>query len=161
MDFEIGGAAHKLGCECGICQMVQEGMTYEQAWEKYREWEKEQMDKHGWIVHFVQNDERYPTNTNHHTHGLTETYNHPDLQVVVPMPAKSVHNVFIQLIERIKAGEKFKHGDVAENVVNKYSVKFHDAYEGDRHVLRVIVPDVDNNLERDMKGGLAHQYDDL
>lgn len=160
-EFEIGSTAHKEGCACATCQMVADGMTPEQAHAKMKEWEIEQLTKHGWFVHFVQGDERYPTGVNHHTHGLAEIFDHPDLQVIVPMPARAVHNVLTEVVNRIKAGQKFKHGDITENVVGNYSVLFHDAYEGDRKVLRIIIPDVDNNLGRDMGGGLAHQYDDL
>lgn len=158
-EFSINGA-HEMGCHCKICEWRLEGLSNQEIIERYAEWQQEQTAKHGWIVHFVVDDDTSPTGFNYHTHGLTR-YDHMDLQIVIPLPEKVAMGLFHTMADRIKEGEKFNHGDVVSGIAKNFDVKFYEAVESERPVLRVIIPDDTNNLGRDMKGNLALQYADL
>lgn len=150
-------------CECGICDQVRAGVSREEALANFRKWEQESLEKYGWYVHYVGSDRDVPTGYNAHTHGLVEKYNHPDLQIVCPLPPRVAHGTFWNIVDRIAAGEKFKAGDVVSDIAgNGYKVKFVNAWEVDRPVLRVIIPDKDHNLDRDtLTGNFELQYADL
>jgi hypothetical protein len=117
--------------------------------------------RHGWFIHMVTGDSQTRTGANSHTHGLESKYKHPDLQIVVPLEGKLVSNFFWNIVNRIAAGEKFKAGDeVAEIIGGSYKVRFIDAQESGRPVLRVILPDKHGSLDKNrMTGKLDLQYD--
>ena len=154
---------HKQECACGVCDQVRAGVPLEEARANFKAWENEALEKHGWYVHYVGADEDVPTGYNAHTHGLVEKYGHPDLQIVCPLPPQVAHGTFWNIVNRIAAGEKFKNGDIVENIAgNGYKVKFVNAWENDRLVLRVIIPDKHHNLDRDtLTGNFELQYKDL
>lgn len=150
---------HKEKCECETCNDVAAGMTYEEAMIKRKEWENNCLKEVGWFAHYVGDDKNYPTEFNAHTHGLVEKYNHRDLQIVVPLPPAVCHGIFWNIIKRIEKGEKFKSGDVISDIAeNDYKTKFVNAWENDRPVLRVIIPDKDHNLDR---GKFTSEFFDL
>lgn len=142
--------------------MKASGMSHDEAWESFRKQEQDMIDKYGWLIHFVEPDPDYPLNVNYHTHGMVDNLDHPDLQIVVPLPPQVANSLFHTIVNYIKLGDKFEDGSFAEKVVKHYSVKFVKAKENDREVLRIIIPDVDGNLERDtIVGDLGKQYADL
>ncbi len=160
-EFTIAGA-HEVGCRCTFCDWRAAGMSEDDVADKYKEWEQAQVEKHGWFVHFIGDDDACPMGVNFHTHGL-DKYDHLDLQIVVPVSDKVAMGIFHNIVNRIKDGESFNHGDIVSEIAGKgYNIKFHAARETNRDVLRVIIPDADNNLDRDnITGGLAKQYEDL
>jgi len=115
--------------------------------EDYYAWEAEQIEKHGWYIHFV-GDEQSATRTNIHTHGLPAKYGHLDLQLVVPLPPKVARGVFWSVVDKIAAGTVFSPGDRASEIVKGYDVKFVKAQECGRDLLRIILPDKDGGLDR-------------
>lgn len=142
------GCCEKEGCRCAVCQAVEGGASAGEALEGYRRWAAEKLAKHGWIVHFVTGDPASPTGFNAHTHGLAETWRHRDLQIVVPLPERVAHDIFSNVVDRVKAGEVFVSGDVLEGVLGGgYKVRLVSAVEGGRFVLRVVLPDPAGNLE--------------
>lgn len=150
-------------CRCSRCEAIAAGATPAEADAQYREWEETNLRKHGWIVHFVERgDPTSPTGTNLHTHGLAESCNHPDFQIVIPLPEKVGHSIFITLADRVKAGERFQAGDTAADVLaNGLLVKFVNATEGGRPVLRVILPDPSGKVEPgQINARFAIQYKD-
>lgn len=105
-----------------------------------------------WIIHYVF-DEKFAVPSmnefeliNIHTHGVLEKYNHPDLQVVLPLNQQLAHYVMWELVNLIKSGKTFKAGDISEEVISNYSVYFINAYENDRNVIRMIMPDKNGTL---------------
>lgn len=154
---------HKQECACGVCDQVRAGVSLEETRAKFMALENEAIKKHGWYVHYVGDDRDVPTGYNAHTHGLVEKYGHPDLQIVCPLPSQVAHGTFWNIVDRIAAGEKFKNGDIVGNIAgNGYKVKFVNAWENDRPVLRVIIPDKHHNLDRDtLTGNFGLQYKDL
>jgi hypothetical protein len=154
---------HKEGCSCAICKWRDSGLSQDEAMAKYADWEDEQLKKHGWIVHFIGSDDpATPTGVNYHTHGLTDAFNHLDLQVVISLGQNTAHGIFKSAIDQIKEGRKFAHGDVVDRIVKGYNVKFVTATEGGRNLLRIILPDQNGSLDyADMEVGMREQYDDL
>lgn len=101
------------------------------------------MAEYGWYVHFVQDDPQTAMGYNYHTHGLTETYGHPDLQITLPIPAEIAHALFINAIEMLKKGVVFFADDSTkyEGIMSGYAVKFVKRREDTRDVYRMICPD--------------------
>jgi hypothetical protein len=114
---------------------------------KVIEFEKTMMKKYGWYVHFVINDESTPFGINYHTHGLTETYNHKDIQICFPLNQRIVHGILINIVDEIKDGKTFISGMKYDNIVEGYNVEFIEAIEGNRRVLRCIIPDSDGEYK--------------
>lgn len=112
----------------------------------------------GFVVHCVYDEA--PNVTNFHTHGLKEKYDHLDLQIYFKMSPHIAMAVFCNLADHIKDGQTFEHGDVVSNVFGNYSVRLVSAKEGDRDVLRVIMPDRHGRLFPDeMDASCVHQYE--
>jgi len=129
--------------------------------EAYEEWEKQQMDEHGWFVHFILGDAETATGSCAHTHGLPKTFEHPDLQITCPLPEKTAHNILIQAVELIRHGVKFINGEDYDSVIGgDLKVRAFQATEGGRSVIRLIMPDKHGNLDKEkMEGPFASQYE--
>ena len=124
--------------------------------------EKELLEKFGWYVHFVIDDDDYPYNVNYHTHGLADSWDHLDLQIVLNVGPEMAYGIFKTVIDLVKAGHKFADGEISKEVLqNEYGVKFFSTIEMGRPVLRLIIPDEDGNTDdgsfTDSK--YARQYD--
>lgn len=116
-----------------------------------REKERELIKQYGWITHYTFETEKREYNglCNIHTHGLTETQNHLDLQIVIPLPQNIAHGVITQAISLIKAGTSFKDGDSSSEILNGADVYFRKFQENGRDVLRIILPDEHNKFPED------------
>ena len=116
--------------------------------------EREAMEQEGWYAHIVV-AEKEGDLANYHTHGMPHSFQHPDLQVVLPMNPNVIHNVVHGIVEKIKEGTVYEDGDVVDDLIQGgYSLKFVAATENDRPVLRIIVPDASNNLDPDTLDGM-------
>lgn len=135
--------------------------TQEQREQEVNDWHKKQVEKHGWYVHYVtSDDDESPTGTNIHTHGIRETFNHPDLQIVIPLPQEVVMSVLHVAVNRIKEGESFSEGMRRSNILaGDYDVTFIKAKENGREVIRIVLPDADGNLHPEsITDNFAKQY---
>ena len=115
--------------------------------------QREQMMKaHGWIVDAViDNDCESGTGHNIHTHGIEENYGHLDLQCILPINKKVAHSIFCIVVEKIKEGKTFKAGKCYAGLVkNEYKIRFMEAEEGGRKVLRMILPDEKGKLHKNL-----------
>lgn len=127
---------------------------------KIHDWQETQLVKYGWYAHFVDMPDLGIINC--HTHGILELCDHFDLQIIVPLLPQTTLTILHTICNRIKAGEKFKSGDVVSDIIKNFNITFIDAIEGDRTVLRIILPDKYGNLTKDtMKGRFADQYKHL
>lgn len=150
-------------CRCQRCAAIAAGATPAEADAQRRAWTQANMRKHGWIAEVVADDFDSPTGFNLHTHGLQENYDHPDFQIVVPLPDKVGHTLMITLADRVKAGERFHAGQKVDGVIEGAGglVKLIDATECGRPVLRVILPDPRGKLDLgEINDQYARQYDD-
>lgn len=120
--------------------------------------------EYGWTIDAV-----YPTEdskslfANIHTHGLEENFSHKDLQCVMPIDPETIHDIFSIIIEKIKNGDKFEEGKCYSGVLNgDYKVRLVKARESGREVLRVILPDKNNKLHREiMEDPYGLQYSNI
>ena len=117
-------------------------------------------EKHEWVIHYVNNEvcgvcseeNTKPISKNAevniHTHGLFENYDHLDIQVSLPLQPKIICGLINDLGFKIKDGQKFSHGQRFSELIQNMDVVFYEARDGERKVLRLIIPDEKGNLER-------------
>lgn len=130
---------HPDECKCSFC---------EQGVEKALEHQQAMIKQYGWVAHYLtDHDRQSPTGCNVHTHGVMESYNHPDFQCVVPIPPTIVHSLISTLVNRVKAGERFEAGKRYDKVVLNMDVTFIEATETGRTVLRLILPSANGSLD--------------
>lgn len=146
--------------QCFVGKLLDAGLTKEQIAVKVREWERQCLKTHGWFAHYVDGIELVPNGVNFHTHGF-ESKGHPDFQVVVNCPQRVVHSIFSNLYQKVEKGEKFEHGGQYYGIIIGFPVLMLMAYEDDRQLLRIILPDTQGNLEKSRMSSLRFQYDDL
>lgn len=149
---------HDKTCECELCKAIAaEG--YEEAMKHVAAKEEEMLEKYGWYAHHVFDDPDFPSNI--HTHGLPETQNHHDLQIVLGLPGELGHGFLINAIELIKKGIELIPGEYYKEICTDKEGKdllvlIKEATECDRKVLRLIFPDKYGKYE---DGELAYQFD--
>lgn len=110
------------------------------------------MKKFGWYAHYVPDDLTSPTEFNAHTHGFEESWGHPDVQIVFPLPQEVAHSIFWNIARAIKEGKPFRFsaGKPYADIIEKYHVTFAWAKEGGRRVLRIILPDEKGAFAKDL-----------
>lgn len=138
---------HEPNCQCEICLY---GM------EAFRAKEKRLMETVGWIVHYVQGNHY----CNYHTHGVLEKFQQTDFQITLEIPPDLAHGLFHRVMDRVKEGERFQAGEYVKGIVNdEMLVLLKLAYEGDRDVLRIIIPDPNGHLTpKKMQRDYARQH---
>lgn len=121
------------------------------------------MRLHGWFCYFISGHERLPIGVNFRTHGFRTTFDgHPDFQIVVNAGQQTCHNIFINLAERVRGGERFEHGKSYPGIIKRWDVLMHAARDGGDTLLRIILPDPEGKvLKGEMTGALKFQYMDL
>jgi hypothetical protein len=128
-------------------------------------WEAEQLAKHGYYFHFVlpEDDEEAAMCINAHTHGLSDTFAHPDLQIVFPVEEQLAGEIFEPFVCEIRQGKKFNSGDRVPFPFNdEFEFLLVDAIESGRPVLRIIIPDNNGRLAKDeIDPEFRCQYGDL
>lgn len=122
-----------------------------------KRWRIARIKKYGWVGDFV-SDDTMPYGLNIHTHGIAETLNHPDLQIVASIGYATANSVIHHCVGKIKQGMVFVPGNHYDEIIKDLPVTFVKAIEDNREVLRVILPDKDGNLDRETNR-LAKQYD--
>lgn len=121
-------------------------MNFDDDFLKMDAWAREKMEKFGWFAHFVPNDPEYPNSINYHTHGLEQTFGHPDLQISFPLAPDTAHAIFSEVVNKIKEGVKFEPGiKYPEIIGGGLCVEFINAIETNRRVLRLVFPDKDGS----------------
>ncbi len=126
-------------CECAACNGLD-----------VKAWEEDMMEENGWFIHMVgSEDPETETGFNAHTHGLEKTFNHLNLQIIVPLPQDCIGNIFSGIVKKIKSGTVFEIGKNYDEIIKGYLIKIVQTKECNRDVLRVILPDPNGNLEFD------------
>lgn len=145
---------HPNECKCAYCEM---------GTEKALAMEREFIAKDGFFAHLIAEDKTTPMGFNAHTHGFELTWNHPDLQIVFPVDGQVAMGLFWAAVAHIKEGSVFSDGDVVARIAgNNYKVKFIKVQEAGRDVLRMILPDLQGNLDVEtITGNFRHQYCDI
>jgi hypothetical protein len=146
--------------KCSVHAAMNRGLSHEEAILASQAKDAAAITKFGWCGHYVFDDVDSPTGLNIHTHGLRESYGHPDLQIVLPLSERVAHGIMINLADEVKAGRRFAPGGVASGIIEGYDLSFATATECGREVLRVIIPDPDGRLMRgEIGGGYEVQYE--
>lgn len=133
MNHDHGPGFHK---ECLACR---EGMA------ALHEQQAGHMAEYGYYMHIVLGE----SFINVHTHGFLETWNHPEMQIVMGINPKITQDLLWCFADRIKGGEKFEAGQLVDEIVKSFPVKLIDATEGGRSVLRVLLPDQNGKFPGD------------
>jgi len=144
---------------CIVEQLESEGLSHEAALAALRQREDAQLARHGWFSHYVFDDHGTPTGMNIHTHGVLESFGHPDFQLILPLATDVAHQILANLVAEVKAGRRFKAGDTAGEIIHGFDLGFAAATEGGRDVLRVIVPDPEGRTAQgEIEEGYGVQY---
>lgn len=153
-------------CPCALCQATaaqmesRETIPISDKMEQLHEQQDRMMGQYGFYCHYVFGSPDEPNKVNIHTHGVLESFQHPDLQMVLPLPQKVALNIFHNIVDRIKEGEVFIPNSIVYGVIKTLPVKFMAAQEGDRDVLRIIFPDKQGIIEQEyMDHNYAQQYE--
>ena len=85
---------------------------------------------------------------NAHTHGMNK-YNHKDFQVVLDTDTKTIGYLLNTMGLRVQAGERFSNGDIVSGLFEDCDVRLLEVPEGDRTVLRLVIPDGKNRFPED------------
>lgn len=145
---------------CSVHEAMNRGMTHEEAIYASQLRDAADIAQFGWCGHLVFDDPDSPTGWNVHTHGLAETYGHPDFQLVLPLAEQVAHAIVINLADAVKEGQRFEAGTAASGIIEGYDVGFAAATECGREVLRIIIPGPDGQVQRGkIGGGYEVQYD--
>jgi hypothetical protein len=148
----------EMTIEEAMSEFLPENHTLEDRIFVLKTWEAVKQEKHGWSAHsvFYEMKDRpekkgIPYQWNHHTHGVVERFDHPDLQIVLPLAPAIVGSIFNTMVEIIKEGGCYilTNKEYEGVLGGGFKVRTRWATEGRRQVLRVILPDSQGNLAED------------
>ena len=104
----------------------------------------------GWFAHYVFDSPGSPTGIDYHTHGFPEKFGCPDIQIVLPVKTERLHGITHCVADLLKTGVKIAAGENFREILGGgFEVTFAEATEGDRTVLRMIIPDASGKLNQD------------
>ena len=118
----------------------------------------EKKAKVDWYIHYLANgtlcscgriENSFPECLcNAHTHGMNK-YNHKDFQIVLDTDAETIGYLLNTMGLRVQAGERFSNGDIVSGLFEDCDVRLLEVPEGDRTVLRLVIPDGKNRFPDD------------
>ena len=110
------------------------------------DWENEMLEKYKYIVHYVL-DCDLPFKVDIHTHGLPENFNHPNVQIILPLEKNIAHGILNTVVNIIEDGGCFLPNKIYKKILRgAFEVKFVEAYNHGEKLLRMIIPDTLNNI---------------
>lgn len=113
--------------------------------------EKDMISKQGFFCHMVFPESENDL-ANYHTHGLPQSSDHPDIQVVIALSKDQYGPIIHGVYEKIKDGTKFEVGIQYDEIIRNMPVEFIWAVESGRDVLRMILPDTNGNTSKETIG---------
>lgn len=125
--------SHQHACECFRCKYGPEAANL---------MTKKLLDEYGWYAQYITDACEWPNHINFHTIGIKEKFKHPDFQICFPVMHETGLLIFHKLVAAITNGQTFQAGDqMYEDILGGgYKLKFIEARENDRQVLRLIFP---------------------
>lgn len=111
--------------------------------------QKEMIDKYGFVIHNVFPSSEDEILWSHHTHGLKENFNHTDLEIVLPIDPQLAGSLLHGMVSLIKKGESFENILISDKVIENFDVQLVETMEGDRKVIRVVLPDANGKFPKD------------
>lgn len=105
-----------------------------------------------WQIHLPDDSYNYERRTsfkpylcNAHTHGMAR-YGHPDFQVVLRISDSEIRRILNILCLAVQKGITFEDGEYIGGIYDDCPVRLQSFSEGNRQVLRVIIPDGNNTF---------------
>lgn len=119
----------------------------------------EETEDLAWTCHAVFDDPSVPYSFNFHTHGLQELFDHPDLQIVLPVAPELALEIFRSAVQLIAGGIVLCPESRAPGIIRNFRVGILPVTDNGARVYRLIIPDVAGNLDpRVMDPVYARQY---
>jgi hypothetical protein len=104
-------------------------------------WQRKALEKYGFYVEYVSDDPDAPNRFNCHTHGIEQSFGHPDFQICLPASQDSAMAIFHALVRDVKTGTQYQVGKKYPDILgNGYLLEFIKAKECGRDVLRLLIP---------------------
>lgn len=147
---------HEFDSQCAVCQEARrEGISHEEAIRRAQIRDAHYLEQIGWVAHVI-TDTPFA-----HTHGLDETYNHPDFEVRLAVGPRERYNLLRTLAEAVKQGQVFRTSDEISTLFLS-PVRFVERQESRRTVLRAIFPDAEGRWPGEIgcHRGFNEQLDD-
>ena len=107
----------------------------------------ELMKKYGWTVHFVTPDDDYPFSVNIHTHGFSEEFKHPDMQICLSLSPDNAQGIMNNIARLLGDGKVFKANKKYKGIIERFPVLMLPAMEDGRKVLRMVFPDKQGSFD--------------
>jgi hypothetical protein len=137
-------------CECAICAG---------GAEEFEAWERDMFREHGWFAHYVHNACDAPYHTNIHTHGISQSFGHPDLQICFPLSMEQGQGILHGAVDQIQSGVRIVPRVAHGGLLQDYNVGVVAAIECGREVMRIVIPGSDGNTgERSIDPDFADQW---
>ena len=134
---------HQFDAGCAVCQEAQrEGISHDEAMRRLEIRGAHFIEQMGWVAHVITDE---PTA---HTHGLEETYGHPDIQVWIPTNYEKQYELLATVAEAVKEGRRYEADKEYADLFN-LPVRFVQRWESGRSVLRMIIPDPNGKFAGD------------
>lgn len=93
-------------------------MKLKTAEEVTLEHQQEMMQKHKFVVHYVIDTYEFPLDDqllsypSIHTHGLTEHFNHPEIELALPLEEQTAMYLMHTFVDKLKAGVKVEETEI-------------------------------------------------
>ncbi len=118
--------------------------------------EEKHLKKSKFFVHLVMTDPD-TKGANIHTHGFPESYNHPDIQIVMALPQQIAGAILHTAHDIIKEGGKLELEKAYDQFLHGYNVQFVWAIENGRDILRMILPDKEGELMEELMNNSVYK----
>ena len=130
---------------------------------EYRRKEMELLKKYGFVIHSVFPGSEEDVMWSHHTHGIKESFNHMDLEIVLPVDPSLAGSILHGMVDLIKEGESFENKLTSDKVISNFDVQLVKVNDGDRDLIRIILPDENGKFpsDKDCADVYKNQLDDL
>lgn len=145
------------GCDYKISSTKELGMLVDDYVSAY--YSENYNNSNDWHIHFVYDESPIDGIINAHTHGLPEIFGHPDFQMVIGAPDE-VYYIMGKLVNMVKRGYTLTNNTIIIGLFDNKNVLLKEYVEMNRRVLRVIIPDENDNMPEDAScmGPFKYQY---
>ena len=111
-------------------------------------WEDSMIEQYGFYIHYVPDTENEYVDC--HTHGLTQSFDHPELQIVLSIPAAVVVSIMHDIVDMIRDGRKLEDGDLLDKIIESSPVLLAKMKDKDaQEYFRIVLPDKNWKLPTD------------
>lgn len=142
---------------CDIDRLTMEGFSEKEAIEMKSKEQTNFFNKYGFLFHIVLPSENRLF-FNAHTHGLPDKYNHPDIEILIPLEEtlqdtkEWISHILNTLIDRIEYGHILTDGEKLKGYIKgMYCETILINKKNGRKVFRFLMPDMNGYLPTDDK----------